>query len=85
MRSHILHLWDNWKRFTCYRELQHREDLEIDATNNAAERAIGWAVKERYRTMRGHEREESILNVTGLTGWLLDQPAGYDMSALFAS
>jgi transposase-like protein len=85
MRNHVLHLWDNWKRLTCYRELQHQEHLEIDATNNAAERAIGWAVKERYRTMRGYKRDESILNVTGLTGWLLDQPAGYDMMALFAS
>jgi transposase-like protein len=85
MRNHVLHLWDNWGRLTCYRDLKHREDLEIDATNNAAERAIGWAVKERYRTMRGYKREESILNVTGLTGWLLDQPPGYDMSTLFAS
>jgi hypothetical protein len=25
------------------------------------------------------------LNVTGLTAWLIDQPAGYDMSALFSS
>jgi transposase-like protein len=83
MRNHVLHLWDNWKRITCYRSLQHGDDLEIDATNNAAERAIGWAVKERYRTMRGYKRDESILNVTGLTGWLLDQPAGYDMSTLF--
>jgi transposase-like protein len=85
MRNHVLHLWDNWKRLTCYRRLQHRDGLEIDATNNAAERAIGWAVKERYRTMRGYKCEESILNVTGLTAWLLDQPAGYDMSTLFAS
>jgi transposase-like protein len=85
MRNHVLHLWDNWSRLTCYRDLKHREDLEINATNNAAERAIGWAVKERYRTMRGYKREESILNVTGLTAWLIDQSAGYDMSALFAS
>jgi hypothetical protein len=54
-------------------------------TNNAAERAIDWAVKERYRTMRGYEHRESILNVTGLTAWLIDQPAGHDMSPLFCS
>jgi hypothetical protein len=35
--------------------------------------------------MRGYKRKASILNVTGLTAWLIDQPAGYDMSALFAS
>jgi hypothetical protein len=85
MRNHILHLWDNWRRLTCYRVLEHGEDLEINPTNNTAEQAIGWAVKERYRTMRGYKREESILNVTGLTAWLIDQPAGYDMSSLFAA
>jgi transposase-like protein len=85
MRNHILHLWNNWKRLTCYLDLEHSKGLEIDATNNAAERAIGWAVKERYRTMRGYKRKESILNVTGLTAWLIDQPAGYDMTPLFCS
>jgi hypothetical protein len=85
MRNHVLHLWNNWRRFTCYRSLQLRDDLEIDATNNAAERAIGWAVKERYRTMRGYKREQSIQNVTGLTAWLLHQPDDYDMSDLFVS
>jgi ribosomal protein S27AE len=85
VRNHILHLWDNWRRLTSYRTLRYSEGPEVEATNNAAERAIGWAVKERYRMMRGYKREESILNVTGLTAWLLDQPAGYDMSPLFAS
>ena len=59
--------------------------MKINPTNNASERAIGWSVKERYRTMRGYKRKRSILNVTALTAWLLDQPAGYDMSPLFAS
>ena len=85
MRNHILHLWNNWSRFTCYMTLRHSEGLEINPTNNAAERAIGWAVKERYRTMRGYKRKRSILNVTALTGWLLQQPLGYDMSPLFAA
>ena len=85
MRNHILHLWENWKRLTCYRTLKHTEGLEVDATNNCSERVIGWAVKERYRTMRGYKRKRSILNVTGLTAWLLDQPPGYQMSPLFAS
>jgi len=85
VRNHILHLWDNWSRLTCYRRLRYREGLEINATNNAAEQAIGWAVKERYRMMRGYKRKESILNVTGLTAWLIDQSAGYDMTPLIAS
>jgi hypothetical protein len=85
MRNHVLHLWDNWRRLTCYRDLKHGAGLEINPTNNTAEQAIGWAVKERYRMMRGYKREESILNVTGLTAWLTDQPAGYNMRSLFAS
>jgi transposase-like protein len=85
MRNHILHLWDNWRRLTCYRTLKHTEGLEVDETNNCSERAIGWNVKERYRTMRGYKRKRSILNVTGLTAWLRDQPPGYDMSPLFTS
>lgn len=84
-RNRFLDLWNNWHRLTCYLALQQEGELEIDDTNNATERAIGWAVKERYRTMRGYKREESILNVTGLTGWLLEQPTGYDMSPLFAA
>jgi transposase-like protein len=85
MRNHILHLWDNWERLTCYQTLAHTKGLAVDATNNCSERAIGWAVKERYRTMRGYKRERSILNVTGLTAWLMDQPADYDMSPVLAS
>jgi hypothetical protein len=95
VRNRILHLWNNWDRLTCYLTLRHSEGLEINATNNSTERAIGWAVKERYRTMRGYKRKDSILNVTSrkdsilnvtsLTGWLLEQPVGYDMSPLFAA
>jgi hypothetical protein len=85
MRNHILHLWSNWRRLTCYRTLKHTEGLEVDETNNCSERAIGWGVKERYRTMRAYKRERSIISVAGLTAWLRDQPAGYDMSPLFTS
>lgn len=42
-------------------------------------------MKEKYRTICGYKREESILNVTGLTAWHIDQPAEYDMSPLFAA
>lgn len=33
--------------------------------------------------MRGYKRKRSIANVTTLTGWLLEQPPGYDTSPLF--
>ena len=85
MRNHVLHLWDHWKRLICYRTLRHSHNLLFDATNNVTERAIGWAVKDRYRTMRGYKRDTSILNVTSLTAWLLERPAGYDMSPLFTA
>ncbi len=41
----------------------------LDGTNNATERAIGWWVKERYRTMRGYKRRQSVLNVSRLIAW----------------
>ena len=52
MRNHILHLWNNWDRLTCYLTMRHSEGLEINATNNGSERAIGWSVKDRYRATR---------------------------------
>lgn len=85
MRNRILHLWNNWDRLTCYLTMRHSEDLEINATNNGSERAIGWSVKDRYRMMRGYKRRRSILNVSALSGWLLEQPPGYDISPLFAA
>jgi transposase-like protein len=85
LRNHILRLWEHWNRLTCFLTLKHDKGLHIDETNNPTERAIGWSVKERYRTMRGYKRILSILNVTALTAWLLDQPPGYDMRSLFVS
>lgn len=85
MRNRVLHLWDHWHRLTCYLTLKHHQGLEIDDTNNSTERAIGWSVKERYRTMRGYKQITSILNVTALTAWLRDQSPGYDMSPIFVS
>ena len=38
----------------------------LDGTNNDCERCIGWAIKERYRTMRGYKRVQSALNVSRL-------------------
>ena len=85
MRNHILRLWNHWQRYTCYRATSAREMLEVDETNNATERVIGWSIKERYRTMRGYKREASIINVAQLTAWLREKPGGRDISPLFAS
>lgn len=81
-RNRFLDLWNNWSRLTCVQGLKGEKGEPISPTNNVTERGIGWAIKERYRTMRGYKRKESILNVTILTGWLLEQPEGYDLAPL---
>jgi hypothetical protein len=47
-----------WSRLTNYRKWNesHEDHEHLDGTNNACERAIGWWIKERYRSMRGDIR-----------------------------
>ena len=45
---------------------------------------IGWWIKERYRTMRGYQRTESIHNVGTLTAHLGVHSGHYDVAALYA-
>ena len=78
MRSLIVHLWERWQRLTLD---QKRNDL--DGTNNASERVIGWWLKERYRTMRGYKRTESIRNVGTLTCLMGAASGDYDMAELY--
>lgn len=85
MRLLVLHLWNNWSRLTLYQRWQGPDGERLDGTNNSCERAIGWGVKERYRSMRGYKRQESVLNVSTLLGWLGEQPAGYDLNQLVAA
>jgi transposase-like protein len=67
MRNLFLDRWNLWPRLTYYRTWKDAEGKPfLDGTNNADERAIGWWVKERYRTMRGYKREQSVLNVSRL-------------------
>lgn len=67
MRNLFLDRWNLWPRLTFYRTWKDKDGQPIlDGTNNADERAIGWWVKERYRTMRGYKREQSVLNVSRL-------------------
>ncbi len=69
MRLFSLDRWNLWPRLTLYRTWQDEDGKRLDGTNNATERAIGWWVKERYRTMRGYNREQSVLNVSRLIAW----------------
>ena len=85
LRLLTLHLWDNWDRLTLYQRWEGQKGEHLDGTNNATERAIGWGVKERYRSMRGYKRPQSVLNVSNLLGWLGNQPDYYDLSELIAA
>lgn len=79
MKRLIWRLWTRWERITLD---QHYDNL--DGTNNACERLIGWWIKERYRTMRGYKRTLSTRNVVAVTSLLgvADEP--YDMGLLYA-
>lgn len=69
LRLFSLDRWNLWPRLTLYRTWRDTDGGCLDGTNNATERAIGWWVKERYRTMRGYKRQESVLNVSRLIAW----------------
>jgi len=66
LRNLCLDRWNLWPRLTFYRSWQDPTGQMLDGTNNATERAIGWHIKERYRTLRGYKREQSALNVSRL-------------------
>lgn len=78
MRMLITRLWERWERLTLD---QRRNDL--DGTNNASERVIGWWIKERYRTMRGYKRGESVRNLVSLTARMGARSGHYDMTELY--
>ena len=82
----FLDRWNLWSRLTRYRTWQGPNGKTIDGTNNSSERAIGWRVKERYRTMRGYKRVQSAVNVSRPLAWCgnhLDH-AGADLLSLIA-
>jgi transposase-like protein len=73
LRLLLLDRWNLWARLTRYRTWRGPEGEVIDGTNNGCERAIGWWIKERYRTMRGYKREKSAVNVSRLLAWCGNQ------------
>jgi hypothetical protein len=86
LRMLTLDRWELWPRLTRYREWVGPGGERVDGTNNACERAIGWWVKERYRTMRSYKRRRSVLNVSRLIAWCgnrLDR-GGVDLAELVA-
>jgi transposase-like protein len=67
MRNLFMDRWNLWPRLTSYRNWKDEYGNEIlDGTNNHCERAIGWWIKERYRSMRGYKQVKSALGVSRL-------------------
>jgi hypothetical protein len=67
MRNLFMDRWNLWPRLTFYRLWKDEYGNEIiDGTNNHFERAIGWWIKERYRSMRGYKQEQAALGVSRL-------------------
>jgi len=60
----FLDRWNVWRRLTRYRKWRGSGGETIDGTNNGCERAIGWWIKERYRSVRGYRRPGSAVNVS---------------------
>ena len=76
LRLFSLDRWNLWRRPTLYRDWVGPDGATLDGTNNACERAIGWWVKDRYRSMRGYKRPASVLNVSRLIAWFGNHLAG---------
>ena len=69
LRLLFLDRWNLWHRLTRYRTWKGPKGETLDGTNNACERAIGWWIKERYRTMRGYKVPENAVRVSRLLAW----------------
>ena len=70
LRLFSLDRWNLWPRLTRYRGWAGPNGEALDGTNNGCERAIGWWVKERYRSMRGYKQEASVRHVSRLIAWM---------------
>jgi transposase-like protein len=70
-RLRLLYLdrWNLWSRLTRYRTWKGPNGETLDGTHHACERAIGWWIKERYRSMRGYKVPGNALRVSRLLAW----------------
>jgi transposase-like protein len=67
MRNLFMDRWNLWPRLTFYRNWKDEYgNVILDGTNNDCERAIGWWIKERYRSMRGYKQARSALGISRL-------------------
>jgi hypothetical protein len=51
---------------TRYHKWLGTDQEQLNGTNNACERAIGWWIKERYRSMRGYKVPANAVRVSRL-------------------
>jgi transposase-like protein len=85
MRLLTLDWSENWSRLAFYQTWRGARQEKLDGTNNVTEQVIGQCVKERYRTMRGYKRQESIRNVSSLIGWVWTKGADYNLGEVVAN
>ncbi len=83
LRLLFLDRWNLWHRLTRYRTWKGPKEETLDGTNNACERAIGWWIKERYRSMRGDIGARECGARQSLAGlvWQLPQCGGRSQPA----
>ncbi len=86
MRNLFMDRWNLWPRLTFYRHWKDKDGKDIlDGTNNHCERAIGWWIKERYRSMKGYKRQQSALNVSRLLAFAGNHlTSGLELAGLIA-
>lgn len=77
--------WEHWSRLTLDQRWEGDNGERLDGTNNATERAIGWWIKERYRTMRNYKRKASVLNVSNLICYLGSHSGDVSMASLLSA
>lgn len=82
MRLLTLKWSENWKRLAFFRSWRGTHGESLDGTNNVTEQIIGHSIKERYRTMRGYKRRDSIRNVSSLISWVRAKGADYDLGEI---
>jgi len=85
MRLLTLDWSENWQRLNLYQTWRGANGEKLDGTNNVTEQIIGTSIKERYRTMRGYKRKDSIRNVSSLIGWVRTQGPDYDLGQIVTS
>ncbi len=85
LRRLTLDWTEHWARLSLFQGWRSAMKQKLDGTNNVTEQVIGQSVKERYRTMRGYKRDQSILNVSSLLAWIRMQGKGYTLAEIFAN